>query len=171
MKKQEEHNQRENISDTDKEHISFPVVGKIADSPYPGSIYVAFDDMGAVPARLLKSVDRKALSGKSAIGQEVLLMFEKGNRNHPIIVGQLENIVDDMISLEVSRKENDPVTPLDVQLDNERISLEAKNEIVLRCGKGSITIRKDGKIVILGTNLISRSRGRNKIKGASVSIN
>jgi uncharacterized protein (DUF2345 family) len=61
--------------------------------------------------------------------------------------------------------------PVDAVIDNDRIVLDAKREIVLKCGKGSITINKDGKIVILGTNLISRSRGRNKIKGASVSIN
>ena len=56
-------------------------------------------------------------------------------------------------------------------VDGKRVRIEADSEISLKCGKGSITINKQGKIVILGTDLISRSRGLNRIKGAAVNIN
>ena len=46
-----------------------------------------------------------------------------------------------------------------------------EKEIVLECGEGSITIRKDGKIVIKGTHLLSRAAGVNRIKGGQVNIN
>jgi hypothetical protein len=49
--------------------------------------------------------------------------------------------------------------------------LEAQEEIVLKCGEGSITLRKDGKIIIKGTHLLSRASGPNRIKGGSVQIN
>jgi hypothetical protein len=48
---------------------------------------------------------------------------------------------------------------------------DAKDEIQLRCGKSSVTLRKDGKIEIKGTQIVSRASGVNRIKGASVAIN
>ena len=59
----------------------------------------------------------------------------------------------------------------DVVIDGRTITFDARQEIVLRCGDAKIMLRKDGKIVIRGTHLISRSRGVNKIKGGSVHIN
>ena len=56
-------------------------------------------------------------------------------------------------------------------IDGKVVRFEASEEIVLRCGKGSITLRKDGKIVIKGTHLLSRSAGVNRIKGGQVNIN
>jgi hypothetical protein len=49
--------------------------------------------------------------------------------------------------------------------------IEGRDEVVLRCGQGSITLRADGKIVIKGTQLVSRASDTNKIRGASVQIN
>lgn len=58
-----------------------------------------------------------------------------------------------------------------VRVSGKTIHIEADDEIQLKCGKGSILINNQGKIVIRGTNLISRSSGMNKIKGAAVNIN
>lgn len=51
------------------------------------------------------------------------------------------------------------------------LHLEATEELVLRVGDGSITIRKDGKILIKGKDLVSHAQRVNRIKGGSVSIN
>jgi hypothetical protein len=59
----------------------------------------------------------------------------------------------------------------DVLVDGKRVTIEAETEVLLKCGKGSIQIRKDGKIIIKGTDLLSRSSGRQRIRGASVSVN
>lgn len=56
-------------------------------------------------------------------------------------------------------------------VDGKRVVIEAQEEIELKCGQGSITIRKDGKIVVKGTNLLSRSSGPNRIKGGSINLN
>lgn len=53
----------------------------------------------------------------------------------------------------------------------ESIVLEAAEELTLRVGDGSITIRKDGKILIKGQDLVSHAKRVNRIKGGSVSIN
>ncbi|RJQ70916.1 MAG: hypothetical protein C4519_20125 [Desulfobacteraceae bacterium] len=151
--------------------LPYPVIGRIAEPENPGEIWVVFDGNDPVPARLLSSIDRRELLKKSNVGRQVLLMFENGLKEFPIIVGLLENIIEDIISVEIAPEASSPAKPADLFVDNERIVFEAKKEIVLKCGKGSITIKRDGKVVILGTNLTSRSRGPNKIKGASVSIN
>ena len=57
------------------------------------------------------------------------------------------------------------------ELDGERLVLSAKQEIVLQCGRASITLTRAGKVLIRGSYLSSRSSGVHRIKGASVDIN
>ena len=56
-------------------------------------------------------------------------------------------------------------------VDDQRLELKAEREIVLRCGKASITLTRAGKILLRGAYLFSRSTGVNKIKGGSVQLN
>lgn len=51
------------------------------------------------------------------------------------------------------------------------IELIAEETLVLRCGEGSLSITPDGTVIIKGARILSRSKGVNKIKGASVQIN
>jgi hypothetical protein len=53
----------------------------------------------------------------------------------------------------------------------EILHLQATQELTLRVGDGSITIRADGKILIRGTDLVSHAKRTNRIKGGAVSIN
>lgn len=53
----------------------------------------------------------------------------------------------------------------------ETLVVEATEQIVLRVGDGSITIRADGKILIKGTDLVSHATRMNRIKGGAVAIN
>jgi hypothetical protein len=53
----------------------------------------------------------------------------------------------------------------------EELVIEAKKNLTLKCGEGSITIREDGKILIKGKDLVSHAQRMNRIKGGSVSIN
>ena len=96
-------------------------------------------------------------------GREAVLIFEHGNLRNPIILGLLH--APPVVSEEAGTK------PVDVTMDGEQITFTAKNEIVLRCGKASITLTRAGKIIIRGAYLLSRSSGVNRIKGGSVQIN
>ncbi len=49
--------------------------------------------------------------------------------------------------------------------------VNAKEQLVLRCGKASITLTRAGKILIKGSYVLSRSSGVNRIKGGSVQLN
>ena len=60
---------------------------------------------------------------------------------------------------------------LEVDSDGQRITVSAREQLVLRCGEASITLTKAGKVLIEGTYVSSRSSGVNRIKGGSVQLN
>jgi hypothetical protein len=94
-------------------------------------------------------------------GREVALLFEGGDPGRPLIIGRIQHPGD------TSR--NAPAVT--AKLDDERIVLAAKKEIILQCGKASITLTKSGKVLIRGSYLLNRSSGVNRIKGGSIQIN
>lgn len=61
--------------------------------------------------------------------------------------------------------------PLEALVDGKRVVIEAADEIVLQCGKASITLRRNGRVVIRGTYVETRAEGVNRVKGGSVQIN
>lgn len=97
------------------------------------------------------------------IGRDVVLMFEYGDPRQPIILGCLP------------RTEGWPLSErprqVEVDADGERLMVSAKEQLVLRCGKACITLTKEGKVLIQGTYISSRSSGVNRIKGGSVQLN
>jgi len=100
----------------------------------------------------------------SDIGREAILVFEDGDPSRPIVVG----LVHQPVSQDTQAKKSRAV---DVTLDGQRLTLTAQDEIVLRCGEASVTLRRNGRVVIRGAYVESRSRGTNRIKGGSVLIN
>lgn len=53
----------------------------------------------------------------------------------------------------------------------ERVVVEAEQELVLRCGDGAITLRRDGKVLTKAVDVASVAKRRQRIKGGSVQIN
>jgi hypothetical protein len=41
----------------------------------------------------------------------------------------------------------------------------------LRCGEASISLSRDGKVVIRGRHIVSHASGVNRIRGGSVELN
>jgi hypothetical protein len=96
------------------------------------------------------------------IGQSVVLQFEGGDPALPIVMGVLR------------QADNQPLdAPGNVQIDADgtRMVVSAKEQMVLQCGKASITLTKAGKVLIHGSYVSSRSTGVNRIKGGSVQLN
>ena len=54
---------------------------------------------------------------------------------------------------------------------SERLIVTAKEQVVIRCGKASITLTRAGKVLIQGEYVLSRSAGVNRVKGGSVQLN
>lgn len=96
----------------------------------------------------------------------VLLSFENEDPALPVIVGLVK---DELVSPDGHHVLQAKVD--DVLVDGKRITLEGKEEVVLRCGQCSITLTKEGRVVIKGIEIVSRASRTNKIKGGSVNIN
>jgi len=43
--------------------------------------------------------------------------------------------------------------------------------VVLRCGKASLTLRRDGKVLLRGVDVVSQADQVHKIRGGKVQIN
>jgi hypothetical protein len=96
------------------------------------------------------------------VGRQVALVFEGGDPRLPLVIGMVQN---------PARRSAPVDESVAAELDGERVVLAAKKEIVLKCGKASITLTRAGKIILRGTYLLSRSSGVNRIKGGSVQVN
>ena len=96
------------------------------------------------------------------IGQSVLLAFEQGDATRPIVTGVLRQV--DSQPLEAPGN-------VQIDIDGQRMVVSAKQQLVLQCGKASITLTKAGKVLITGSYVSSRSTGVNRVKGGSVQLN
>ena len=96
------------------------------------------------------------------IGKQVVLSFENGDASRPIVMGVLR---------QADSQALDAPGQVQIDADGERMVVSAKEQLVLQCGKASITLTKAGKVLIQGSYLSSRSTGVNRIKGGSVQLN
>lgn len=118
------------------------------------------------PARSLCPLD----AGR--IGAECAISFEAGDLARPVVLGFVHHPAE----IAPACKEQPTVPPepretRDATIDGKRITFDAQEEIVLRCGQASITLTRAGKVLIRGAYVLSRSSGANRIKGGSVQIN
>ena len=60
---------------------------------------------------------------------------------------------------------------VDIDADGERLIVSARDRIVLRCGKSSLTLTKEGKVIVQGAYVSNQSSGVLRLKGASVQLN
>ncbi len=121
---------------------------------------VRFPGQGAaapIPARA--TVDLAA----ARAGQRVVLVFENADPAKPIIIG--------VVREQHFRASENADAAFEVEADGKRLSIVAREQLVLRCGESSITLTKAGKVLIKGEYVSSRSNGVNRIKGGSVQIN
>jgi hypothetical protein len=147
--------------------------GPLASHPVPGctvGTLVGFSDTGVPMVQhtydhasgVFEARQTIALH-QSDVGAELVLISDSGSPTRPIIVGRLRPPAPAGIPQEEKS--------VAVTIDGQQLVLSAEQEIVLRCGKASITLTRAGKVLIRGAYLLSRSSGVNRIKGGSVQIN
>ena len=147
-----------------------PVTTKKIDGVVVGQI-VGFQDNGATPLVIYPQQPGTAAIAARAIvdlhgeqiGQDIVLMFEGGDPKRPIVMGYVRG--------EKNWRLPERPGQVEVDADGQRLVVNAKEQIVLRCGKASITLTKAGKVLVQGTYVLSRSSGVNRIKGGSVQLN
>jgi hypothetical protein len=141
------------------------VIGTLADPAEDGRPMVYYP--GIPGDKPLLAISTGSLGGHQA-GREVALGFVEGNPALPIILGLIQKTA---ASGQTTPLETSEYPRVDVQLDGDRLTLTADREIVLKCGKSSITLTREGKVILKGAYLSTHSTGVNRIKGGSVQIN
>jgi hypothetical protein len=148
------------------------VIGMVMDVTKSGDIQVVFP--GNLSDEAIAARATVPLSTRD-IGSEVALIFEQGNPNSPIIVGRLLRPGDDLDDPDDGDTQVDLApAPITVSVDNEAeevVDIAGKEQVVIRCGRASITLTKAGKILLRGAYISSRSSGANRIKGGSIHLN
>ena len=137
----------------------------------PGEPVIARTTIKLNPSELKGATDRHLSEPL-----EVLLAFEQQQADKPIVTGVLSNAITNMDVHTIELQESMEAALADAEeksaiVDGKKIALEAHEEIQLKCGKSSVTLKKNGRIIIKGTEVLSRASRTNKIRGGSVAIN
>lgn len=99
-----------------------------------------------------------SLSARDA-GRAVTVAFLGGDAERPIVTGLLQATGEPR------------ERPAKLELDAKELELVADKQITLRCGKSSIVLTQDGRIVIRGEHLLSRATSVNRIRGGTIQLN
>ncbi len=152
-----------------------PATGRLVRVDVEGRAWVDWPGSGGEHlARVAHAVAHDVLREALKRSAEVLLAADADQR--PVIVDLIRDRVTSGSKRAVESCENSIVVPeLEkppaVLVDGQRVTIEGHDEIVLRCGGASITLRRNGRVVIRGVYVETRSSGVNRIRGGSVRIN
>jgi hypothetical protein len=130
-------------------------------------VMVEFDGgPGPTLARLAVPADGARLQ-RALTGRELaLLAFEDGEIDRPLVIALLGRRDGGVAAPARARRE-----VVEADVDGRRVLIAAEDEIVFQCGKASVTLRRNGRVVIRGTHVETDSEGTNRIKGGQVRIN
>jgi hypothetical protein len=143
-------------------------LGRIVSLSDDGQVAVELPDAaGPVPARLAIAASHEAIRNAIETRQPAVLVFENGERRRPIVVGLIAAATPPVIVEHTPA----PATVVEADVDGKRVRVTAQEEIVLQCGSASVTLRRNGRVVIRGTYVETHSQGTNRIKGGQVQIN
>lgn len=118
-----------------------------------GTVWVTDDDRASVARPLLHVTQ---------------VMLRQALRQHlPVVVMRSDGTKDGLLILGVVGAE----AATTVAVDGKAVEITGQQEIVLRCGKSSITLTRAGQIVLRGEFIKSVANGPQQIQGATVDIN
>ncbi len=136
-------------------------VGKVVSVTPEGVPLVDFpgNPHGPLAARLaLAASDGERLS-RCWAEVEVLIVFADLDMRQPLLTGIIRHSLDE-VQQHVTDWEG-----------FRQLCLRAQEELTMECGDARITLRRDGKVVIVGREILSRAQGSHRIRGATVDIN
>ena len=121
-----------------------------------------------VSARLALAIDGERLQRVIASGQQAVVIYEAQATQRALVIGLIETAEPAAPSVAPAHA---AARVVEADVDGKRVRVVGQDEIVLECGQASITLRRNGRVVIRGTYVESYSEGTNRIKGGQVRIN
>ena len=141
-------------------------LGHITGVSEDGVVFVTVDGDAPRRAELASSVDTADVERARVAGELAVLALPTDPNRAPMILGLVQP--PQAPDQAVAHLAPDSIV---ADADGKRLRLRAADEIVLECGKSSITLRRNGKVIIKGTHVETNSEGTNRIKGGQVRIN
>lgn len=97
------------------------------------------------------------------MGLDVLLAFDGNDLRRPIVTGLLRG--------QRGWPAPDGLAQVGVEADGQRLTITAQDQLVLRCGRSSVTLSANGRLELHADVIVSHARGVNRVRGGSVQLN
>lgn len=162
------------------QHIWGSRLGWLTGMDEEGRLIVDFggNPNGPLPAKRTLHLTAEMVQAAVSNRQSAVLLFENGDPRLPLVIGLEQGssstpLLDALLEesgIEAALDAPAPV-PTEAHVDGQRVVIEGNDEVVLRCGQASITLRRNGKVVIRGVYVETHASGVNRIKGGSVQVN
>lgn len=127
---------------------SMPCAALMVEAPVGDECLVEVDGIGRFKCCVLQL---SAIPLQYAAGDTVLVL-PLGDGAMPVVIGRIRDHASADTTLGV-------------------IALAAEQALSLRCGKSSIDLRADGKVMIRGEDVFVRAKGTKRIRAGTVAIN
>ncbi|KFA88495.1 DUF6484 domain-containing protein [Archangium violaceum] len=162
-------------------------VGRLVGLSLEGLPLVQFEGCPRpIPARSFVALDPAQLRVAAGEQRQAVLLFEEGDPARPMLVAMAQgsdspSLLDQL--LDEAARPGDFETPAPVEpaparvararnsVPEERLVLGAQRELVLQVGEASITLRRDGTILLRGVRVESRASGLQLIRGGKIELN
>lgn len=105
---------------------------------------------------------------ESDIGCQVVVAFEGGDPHRPLVLGR---VVDLNFAANANLGASRRLAARSPEVGEETLIVSEGKRLVLKCGESTITLTEAGKVIIEGEYVVTKARGVNRVKGASVQIN
>lgn len=157
--------------DFSEEPILTPRVGWAAGESASGALLVDFEGnrRGPLPVRTTVALTPEAIRRASVERQGALLLFENGDPALPVLVGLLQST--SPAPLTEALLDSLGPGPREARVDGRQVNIEAREEVTLKCGKASLTLRRNGDVILRGVNIRTEAEQVQRIKGGKVQIN
>lgn len=152
--------------------IDVPVIGWVAGYQPDQGLLVDFPGNPGPPvaARTTLELDTRLAEEAAVRKAPIVLVFENGEPGQPIVMGWVKATTN-LAPPQALGPTFAKGLPGEAFVDGRRIVINGEDEVLLRCGKASIELKRSGAVIIKGAHLISHSSGVNRIRGGSVQLN
>lgn len=132
---------------------------------------------GTLAARLAVPMTHARLMEAIASRRRAVVLVDGHTPQSAVVLGFLEPVPCEAppeaadTRADGTRPDHTDVQVVEADVDGKRVRIVGHDEIVLECGAASITLRRNGRVIIRGVYVETDSTGTNRIKGAAVRIN